>query len=603
MNKFALGIHTVNVAYTAGNLNSYHRQIREGIVPLLNILLRHPTWCFNLQISGYSIEFIANNYPGVLEIIKMLINKEQIELISCTFSPQIWIAYPKYDLIKSIKLNREILESYGLKPSRIFFSHENFSGEGLSLLKEWFDVAIVKDDYYYYLYDKPDNLSSLPPYFNLNEMKLMVGWGHILEGMADKLYSKKNLNAHEEILLRKNKQFLKQGYQNQKNEGKLNGLICNYKDIEWKWYHVGSSERFGKAHMRPELAAECVFDPSWHFYAEKYLIEIESQGYTISGIQAFLKSLEGKYNLISPSKKLLDGSWNMERSKGGYIWSGFNSQPHEDDMRIRNQTWKSRSRLIGLESLLNVFPKEISQRPDVLERLSRAWKAQLLAEISDSTGWYPTPHEVQYSLIKADEVFEDVAHIVYLLKLASSLDSFLIDTYSGELFDTYEDSLEDLVKIEKSDCWIDLIRIFGSEGDLILFQIGDDMQRIIADFIPNDDCCGLEIDFNIEYLLYCPALMENECINIDLVDVKPEAVYLPLPNGLICINENTFLIKHNEFLNISACVDKKAKKLIFKITNPHSYGIHWELTIFKGELKLAIDLANRINVSPIVYLV
>jgi hypothetical protein len=75
MKKFALGIHPVNVAYTAGNIDSYHRQVREGIGPLLNLLLRHPNWCFNVQMNGYSIEFIANHYPEILELIKSLINK------------------------------------------------------------------------------------------------------------------------------------------------------------------------------------------------------------------------------------------------------------------------------------------------------------------------------------------------------------------------------------------------------------------------------------------------------------------------------------------------------------------------------------------------
>lgn len=361
MKKFALGIHAVNVAYTAGNISSYHRQVREGIVPLLNILMRHPNWCFNLQINGFSVEFIANNYPEVLELIKLLINKNQIELISCTYSPQIWIAFPKYDLIKSIELNQELLKSYDLQPSRIFFSQENFSGEGVKSLKEWFDVAIIKDDYYFYLYDKPDNMLNFPPFFNLDGIKIMVGWGHILEGMAQELFSKKNSNAHDNILIRKNYQFLKSRHLNQNNSDKLNNFIGKYKDIEWKWYHVGSSERFGKAQMRPEIASTCMFDPHWHSYAERHLMELESQGYILTGVQSFLNTLENVYYEVMPCKSLLDGSWNMEKSRGGYIWCGFNSSPHEDDMLIRNQNWKSRARLIGLETLLEIFPKEISK--------------------------------------------------------------------------------------------------------------------------------------------------------------------------------------------------------------------------------------------------
>lgn len=602
MGKFALGIHAVNVAYTAGNESSYHRQVREGIVPLLNMLIRHPNWCFNIQINGFSIEFIANHYPEVLELMRILIKSNQIELISCTYSPQIWISFPKYDLIKSIQLNQDLLKSLDLQASRIFFTQENFSGEGVKGLKEWFDIAIIKDDYYYYLYEKPENALDFPPYLNLNDMKIMIGWGHILEGLAQDFFSRSDLTALEKIVVRKNHAFLKSRHLNNEKSDKLNNFIGKYKDIEWKWYHIGSSERFGKAHMRPEIATRCMFDPNWNYYSERHLIELESKGFILTGVQSFLNTLE-KRNFEAPKcKHLLDGSWNMENSKGGYIWCGINSSPHEDDMMIRNQNWKSRVRLLAVESLTKIFPNEVAKIPEVEARVKNAWKHQLLAEICDSTGWFPSPYEVQYSLVESDVVFEEISHVVYLLKAALSVDSFIVNTKTNTLLKSYTETIETLKEIKKAKCWINKIRIIGAKGRIHFYEIDNKNQRVIADFTPTEPFCGIELEFNVDYLLYSPALMENESVKVQLSDIKPEKVYLPLPNGLICIKEDLYLIKHNEYLSISACIHWSSKKLILGITNPHNYDIHWELTLYKGDLKSAIERAEAINVTPIVNL-
>ena len=69
MKKYALAIHHLNVAYVAGNEACYHRQVREGIVPFLDLLSKHPNWSFSVEMSGYSIEFIANMYPEILRRI------------------------------------------------------------------------------------------------------------------------------------------------------------------------------------------------------------------------------------------------------------------------------------------------------------------------------------------------------------------------------------------------------------------------------------------------------------------------------------------------------------------------------------------------------
>ncbi|MFP3471601.1 hypothetical protein R0J90_16285, partial [Micrococcus sp. SIMBA_144] len=85
-------------------------------------------------------------------------------------------------------------------------------GEGVKLLREWFDVAIIKDDYYFYLHGKPSDMNIFPPYLNLGDMKVLVGGGHILEGMASDSFSKKEIDTQGSIVKRKNYPHLKEGF-------------------------------------------------------------------------------------------------------------------------------------------------------------------------------------------------------------------------------------------------------------------------------------------------------------------------------------------------------------------------------------------------------
>ncbi|MHA1233028.1 MAG: hypothetical protein ACTSWR_01675 [Candidatus Helarchaeota archaeon] len=156
MKKYALSLHHFNTAYVVGDTESYHRHTIESLALFLNFLFENPKLKCNLEINGYSLEFIYKNYPYVFEKLKFLIDNEQIELISTTYSPQLWIAFPKTDMIKSLRYNFNLLKRLGLKQSRIFFAQENFFYEGIKYLKEWFDIAIIKDDYYFHFYNYQD---------------------------------------------------------------------------------------------------------------------------------------------------------------------------------------------------------------------------------------------------------------------------------------------------------------------------------------------------------------------------------------------------------------------------------------------------------------
>jgi hypothetical protein len=144
--------------------------------------------------------------------------------------------------------------------------------------------------------------------------------------------------------------------------------------------------------------------------------------------------------------------------------------------------------------------------------------------------------------------------------------------------------------------------LYGGQGEINYYDLDESTQRLVLNFTPEEGKCGLEFDLRVDYLLYSPALMDDKAVQYKLEDFKPEKIYLSLPNGLICIKENIYIIKHNEFVSLACCIDRKSSKLRFEIENPQKQKLHWVLTLFKGELQDAIDLASRINISPIVCL-
>ena len=300
--KYALGIHHLNVAYCSGNIASYHRQVRESIVPLLDILHDHPNWCFNIEMCGASIEFIATNYPGVLTYLRDLVNNGQIELISSMYAPQIWISFPQTDILKSIEINQKILKKYNIKCSRIFFSQENFINHGIKNLKEWFDIVVVKDDYYFYFHPYPQPFNATVPFYQLDDMKIVVGWGHILESLSSKLVNNQSNSSLNQLLLNQHTDLIKRS-NDRHNSSIFTNFNAQYQDTTWTWYHYGSSERFSKPNIRPENHSTCFQDTNWRYKVIEILSDYESQGFTFTGIATFIDSVS--LQAFTPEKSKL----------------------------------------------------------------------------------------------------------------------------------------------------------------------------------------------------------------------------------------------------------------------------------------------------------
>ncbi len=604
MEKFALGIHHFNIQYVAGQPETYHRQAREAIGPFLDLLIHHPEWRMNVEFQGYTIEFIAEHYPGILEKLRYLVcNTKQIELISCHYSPQLWIAFPKYDMLKSIQINDEILHRHGLERSRIFFAQENFTGEGIQVLSKFFDTVVLKEDYYCYLYGPQEPR----PYYTMGPMRAVIGAAHFHQRISEMAYPDLDHTERSDIADQfhidspHDRSFLKERRQlnAERDRDRFYPPKGCYKNVHWLWYHIGSSETFAKAQVLPQDVMGCWFNPYWLALTERSLLDIQAEGFSLRTVGDFLKKADCSGFQPEPLQPILDGCWSMERSKGIFPWMGFHANPYETDCFIRSHNWRTRTRLLACECLMRESKSTRFDSEAVERKIKDAWRHQLLAECSDSTGWIPTQAEVAYSIEESDEVANLVGEAISQLKRGTQVGLLSVDTLNGKVMPYHNGQFPSLEEINISESLANGLEIFGHKSKVALYKISECMQRLSIQLNPVGKIMGIGFDLNTDHITYSPTLMEDHLVSYPLSQFVFEEIYLPLSNGLIALGDQVYLIKHNDTMHVACCINKKTQTVNFQVENarmPHN----WTLTLFKGVEEQALKLAHEINVWPTV---
>lgn len=547
MKKCAMGLFHFNLQFVAGDIESYHREVRETFNPLLDLLRNHPDWTFDVELQGCMIEFMAEHYPYILKKLRMLVDNGQVELISCHYSDQIWIAFPKADMIKSIEINDRVLADHGLTRSRVFWTQENFFGEGVAELADYFDICVVRSSYYTWF----QAINEEQPYYDLAGLKVLVA----------------------------------------PNSGTAG-------DLAWTWVQCADAEPVCVADM-PVNTREFFFSKTKMGDFEQKVGACVQAGSELCSVSDFVAAVDAQGLNPKPFGPVLDGAWNMAQCHGPFQWMGRYAAPYEDDCVIRSHNVRSRNRLLAAETLV---AHAEAQGIDVTAQaplLEQAWRHQLLAEVSDSTGWTPTEREVHYAVEESEFCLNIVQNVIDYVKCECGLGLVEVDTESGAVaaFDGAELARERFVDLDDQDrvCpW----RLFGGAGTVRTVQKDFNTFRFHVDLVATAPMAGLSLGMDVDYVQYSPALMEDKLVKYDLADLRADTFFLPLPNGLISLREQLHVIKHNEDAHIACTIDRCARCLLFQVEHAEGKAFHWVFTLFQGTAEQALVLANRINVHP-----
>lgn len=565
-----IGLFHFNVQYVAGNPPGYHRYCTEALHPFLDAVVRVQNWRVTFEMAGCGLEFVAQFYPDLLRKIRLLIDRGQLELISSTYVPSLWVAFPGLDLIKSIELNIDCLERLGLPRSRVFFAQEGFFGLGLKRLDSYFDAVLCKDDYLSHFI----GAELMCPAYRLGNLKVIVGSNHLLNECRRRL-------LHGPIL---DEGLLYAGHLTSASDNISPAWSRDTDGTHPFWYHFGSGHHFSVPAVPGDwdnfFAAR-----DWISVTQNVINSYAQQGFNYSFISEFADSLS--LSALYELPKVIEGSWNAGRSDGVFVWMGKHKNIWENNAGGLALTWRARNRLMRL--------REATDRlndPEMLQRLNATfaelWKLLLFAESSDSFGWAPTPNEAVFASNYAEELLRQIAIIESQL---TAHEDFPLP------FPTEGPVLRPVKRLTAA--WLEppyAIELFGSSGHIDRKMLDTNTVMLEARFTPQDVSCGVLFGTCFHEVIYCPSGIETSPVQLNLKDLRPDTIYLPLANGLLGIGDERYIIRCNEYGQVAACINKMIFTVSFRVEGPCApRQYRWRFIVFRGSLDKALHLANLIN--------
>jgi hypothetical protein len=609
--KYSLSIYHFNLQYKAGDVKSYHALHRSSMRPLLRFYDRHPKWALSLEIQGHYIEFMKKFYPEDFAMFLKLNQRDQLELVSVHYSDQIYLAYPYRDLSESIKINDEIYAKLGLNRSGIWFGQENLFGPGIYhrvMESHNYQTALLNNHYiWHHKHYTPEERR--PPYWKFPEID------------------------HDRINFITN---YGQSYENPDQKIRINQSFSYWGDAELAF---GATPYFSFLARPIEQYTKNLL---------KYTA-LEKAGVKIVKVSDYINRVK---ELKLPPKEgpiLTDATWNTRYYQGVYLWMGQYRFPWEKDAEIRSMTYRTRAHLLVVEKLVEWALRQGFPHPYRLKLwLKYAWRHMMLAEVSDSTGQSPARIEVRYSIEECNAVENYLFMLLKEIKGKYQFPGFYIDPmnsnanpFSDEPCPNEElgekvslDTIQSLfpspitilrAHLKKTKCVVHKVNDeFGAENRHYILDLifkpkyyTPLWQRILSfaregekkpEFTQLYDIhlgnyAGILFPL-IEDVVSCsPACMEDELKSHHISEFDFDRTSLPLPNGLIGLGKNLYVIKHNCYgdTHIACTLDftTNPRTAGFMVMNPPSDALYlWRYSIFKGEPEEALELAMNINVFP-----
>ena len=362
--KLAVAVYHFNVQYVAGGLRGFpdgtivekfdldeaeveDRIIRQGLEPVLDLFLANPSFKADIELQAYTVELAARRHPDVLDKMRTLATRGQIDFDSFHYSDQLYVAYPRRDLEVSLDLTQQIFERSCLPLGRSIFTQEGQFAIGQIPMAHarGYQVSVLPKNLFNYQFGEPTEV----------------------------LYSDPSAPEHSVIL----------GGQ---------GFATN--DFQLVWTFMDDGEiAFSQAGLNPYFGTDYAVDPELIAQHISLLQQMEDQGFVHATIAEAIAAMKQRGIAPAPLPKVLDGTWQPRDTKNIFRWMGGSGlfRTTEKDSDVLASTWRARTKVERAEQMFQA-PAERIERA-----LAGAWREVLLAEVSDSTGWNPFVNEVRYA--------------------------------------------------------------------------------------------------------------------------------------------------------------------------------------------------------------
>ncbi len=540
-----MAVYHFNLQYVAGDQRIERRIVRECIRPLLAFYDQHPTYKGDFEIQAWALDVIQEEFPDVLEHLRRLINKGQLELVVAHYSDQLFIGYPAIDMQRSVEMSDVVLKKLNLKRSRVFFGQElQYSPAIASALHGQYDVVVTSSNPYGYYRSGEMPLEEFE--YDGKKMLILLGGG------------KKDLRC-----------------------------------CKWDWAFFDDGEVFSTR----DYASNFYRVPEWEKKHIDRFKRMQKEGYTFVTVSEFVNILKKKNYKIPKMAYIPEGTWNMGAG-GPYNWLGKQGSGNEKDGLTRARNFITRGWVLVAETLSKLAQKLGANNALIRSVLRLSWKHLLLGEVSDSSGWSPLPIEVRYT----DEecaIAEQGSRVLIkeVLNATKMSDQTVrVDLKTGVVQPEKSTPEAVPVAVDYSPVPVEVraekYTITVQKFDENLYKLEINAKRPVDGMV--------EIAFPLKGKLhYYSAPMGEDSLVAVPSDLLHDPI-LSLSNGLFTLGNGWNLIKDNYVEHLAGTWNYKANRLVFREgVRKDLPGTRMNFYLYKASPQKALQVANRLNVWPV----
>lgn len=535
--------------------------IAESFAPLLGVLEQHPSWHLDLELQGLMIEAMAARHPATLDQLRVLAKRGQVEVVSFHYSDQLFLAYPKRDLVRSVLRNRQVFETHDVPLSSVVFTQEGQFNEGMLkvMAENGWKTAVTASNLYDYQHGTPP-----ARFWQRHGVDVVVSGG------------------------------------------------TAWGDLTTSWEGPGDGELIVTGSTNPYLGLQgfhVVPDEVTKWERERAAEEAAGMKLlTVTELVAEAKARQAFAQLPPMS----DGSWrprdtrNLFRWMGGLggIWDLISGIPTERDDAVLTRNVQASLDVAACEAVVK-WAAAKSGHEVRLARLDEAARELMLAQVSDSTGWNPWLGEVSYSLDHAQKASELARHCVDPLELRGPKRR-RVDLKTGEVLDDPK-PLEAPAPSEASAPFTVRVDAPGREVTMKWSRLTRERLSLEVDATPGshpDDHRLLSLTFPMELdrLVYAPATDEDTLVDLPASDFRADVEHtIPAPSGLVGLGPTRFLVKDVRASHLALLVRPAAREVEVRDETLHAdAGVHWRLELVDAPPQRANELAQALNVTPVL---
>ncbi|MFH2007812.1 MAG: MYXO-CTERM sorting domain-containing protein [bacterium] len=588
--RFSLSMFHFNVQYVAGGLVGFpdgethmggfdldDAELQDVIIvesfePVLDLLIAHPTWKLTLELQGHMVEAMQARHSLVLDKLRTLVDDGQVELVSFHYSDQLFLAYPRLDLVRSQEILDEVLADAGLTLSPVVFCQEGQFGEGMARLAP----------------DHGQTILGLP--------KNLFRYQHVAEyDVAAPLYE---LEDTDVIIIGR-------------------GFDSTELAVTWSFFDDG--ELMATNGMDPYLGPNFAHDPESVAEYEQQLLDHEAAGYQIATISEYVAYVKAQGFPQPPLPPVLDGTWQPPSTESIHQWMGRSGlfdgvYQCERDNEILTGHVRTRHQILTAETLLAWARQEALVGDDEYPTgLRECWRPALLGQVTDGSGINPFIGEMDYAREHA-RLGRDCARTI-IADIADRAGSpyLQVDNETGAVTTLDASPENPATPADPQLTAADGFTVDAPARDVVTtweaVGPGTNLYRVTLEFTAaRNGSRYLEVTFpwELDELRLTPGLVEDEVRTYPLADFdfQEGRIFLPVGNGLIGLRDNLWLIKDTSHVHLAARFEPGDPVVRFIDETPGPDDpVTWVFYLFQGNESEALAQANRLNVRPTIIVV